>query len=784
MPLHLKHPVYRRVRTNCIRLLRRHPCERADRRHNARLSAERPRILFLRDHHPHGDYHCFFLRWLWRHHPDLAARCELRRVGWQPERLDDYALVAPQVQDPCRELYPRTYDRVQALQAACAVEGIPVVNPVQTLSNSRKSLAAVVMRDCGLHCAPVLPAGDARELDAALEQVGFPCILRDDLRHGEMTLLRGPEDLARLDIRSYRDQVVCGFIDTADEHGIYRKYRSVLVGDRSVPRGLLLSRHPVVRGRNGIHDDRSIAEESAFLAATDPNHEALDAARRALGFDIVAFDYSYDRDGRMVVWEPNPLPMNWDRESEAARDRLVHQLPAIERIHATYARYYAERAGLTALLDPNETTDVPAPLPAPGSSPAVDPRAPTGRDDRDRWELHPAAAAAAATATPHPFRSTTMSLHLKHPSYRAMRNGCIGLIRRMTRPRDDRRHNRRLDEARPRILFLRQFHPQGDYHCYFFNWLWQHHPALAVRCELRRVGWRPRSLEDYSLVVPLVQDPCRELFPRTFRLISALQQSCAAANIPVVNRVENLSGGCKSRAAEVIAACGLRCATVLPARNRTELDAAISQVGYPCILRDDLRHGEISVLRGPEDRAQLRFRSLPDQVVCSFIDTADEHGIYRKYRSVLVGERCVPRHLIPSRNPLVRQSQRVFGHDLIAEEIAFLDSEDPNHERLDAARRALGLDIVAFDYSYDREGELVIWEPNPFPVNWDHDSEAIRNRLTYQLPAIERIHAAYARFYAERAGLAHLLSGEPEDGSLAVPHSARVSAAPPSMSDH
>jgi hypothetical protein len=47
-------------------------------------------------------------------------------------------------------------------------------------------------------------------------------------------------------------------------------------------------------------NSRTRAEEIRYLDRPDPNHVALDRARRALGLDLAACDYSYDRDGRMV----------------------------------------------------------------------------------------------------------------------------------------------------------------------------------------------------------------------------------------------------------------------------------------------------------------------------------------------------------------------------------------------------------------------------------------------------------------------------------------------------
>ena len=56
---------------------------------------------------------------------------------------------------------------------------------------------------------------------------------------------------------------------------------------------------------------------------------------------------------------------------------------------------------------------------------------------------------------------------------------------------------------------------------------------------------------------------------------------------------------------------------------------------------------------------------------------------------------------------------------MIREELAYTRSrEDPNQGVLVRAAKALGLDVVAFDYARTQSGELVVFEPNPFATLW------------------------------------------------------------------
>ncbi len=97
--------------------------------------------------------------------------------------------------------------------------------------------------------------------------------------------------------------------------------------------------------------------------------------------------------------------------------------------------------------------------------------------------------------------------------------------------------------------------------------------------------------------------------------------------------------------------------------------------------------------------------------------------------------------------------------------MAFISRPDANHILFQRARRMLGLDVVGFDYAYDRVGRVVVWEANPFPdTNYPEDP-----RSRHIVPATQRTFAAMARLYLRRAGcdvpalLDDLLAEVPDD---------------------
>jgi hypothetical protein len=82
-----------------------------------------------------------------------------------------------------------------------------------------------------------------------------------------------------------------------------------------------------------------------------------------------------------------------------------------------------------------------------------------------------------------------------------------------------------------------------------------------------------------------------------------------------------------------------------------------------------------------------------------------------------------------------------------------------NHERLNRAREALGFNTVAFDYSYDRTGNLVVWEPNPYPVLWNLPYNT-RPECDYQRPVIHRLYRELLTFYLKQAQLGEATMAE------------------------
>jgi hypothetical protein len=203
----------------------------------------------------------------------------------------------------------------RAVTDRAAERGLPVVNPVER-ANAVHSHFLTAWNAAGIPCARCRRF--ARFDDFGLP---YPLILRRDGVHmGEdVHLARTPEE-ARALIEERRQalstaprgerpggplDLAVEFIDTRDAQGIYRKWRSYVIGDRVIPRLLELSGHWLVNFGSLIEDAAAAEEDRAFVRGGEPNPELVRAAARLTGADVVALDYARRPDGGYVFWEAN-----------------------------------------------------------------------------------------------------------------------------------------------------------------------------------------------------------------------------------------------------------------------------------------------------------------------------------------------------------------------------------------------------------------------------------------------------------------------------------------------
>ncbi len=261
-------------------------------------------------------------------------------------RIDDwtpFALHVPWLQDPVEQWSAETYDEAVELARQCDERGIPVLNRVDCLGNAVKSRRAQLMREVGVNTPRMAPITDRREFMQTLLRLNLPLFVREDWGHSRNVFrVDSPDDLRRIPWTSFERPLAIEIVDVRDPRdGLYRKYRYLAAGPVGISHHLQISQEWITRGENRVITPQTRDEELAYISRLDPHHELLQRARQALGLDLVAFDYGYAADGRMVVWEANPFPT-----IVFATRRLVYRNPAIHRTLLAIVRMYFAAAGL------------------------------------------------------------------------------------------------------------------------------------------------------------------------------------------------------------------------------------------------------------------------------------------------------------------------------------------------------------------------------------------------------------------------------------------------------
>lgn len=304
----------------------------------ARQSIADPRFLIVREYG--SAFYDVILDWTRRHHPSLSPLFRVRSLPCLFPRLDDVALYHPWLQDPVQMWSQNAYLLADRLAQKCDRRGIPVINRVDRLINATKTVGARIIAETGLRTPRMAPIVSREEFNETLCGVGLPLFVRDDWGHqGAMLRADTMEEARQLDIAQFQRPIAVELIDLPDAAGLYRKYRYVVAGDIGVPHHLLITTKWIARGSLRNLNEETQAEELAYCDAPDPNHAAFQKARRALGLDLLAIDYGYDRDGRIVVWEANPYPyFHFSTGTLTFRNHVMHRtMAAIVKMYLIYA---------------------------------------------------------------------------------------------------------------------------------------------------------------------------------------------------------------------------------------------------------------------------------------------------------------------------------------------------------------------------------------------------------------------------------------------------------------
>lgn len=233
--------------------------------------------------------------------------------------------------------------------------------------------------------------------------------------------------------------------------------------------------------------------------------------------------------------------------------------------------------------------------------------------------------------------------------------------------------------------------------------------------------WNPLPrLEDYDAMYISVY----RFYNRNFVYYGARREAEARRRgLPVVSTVENahsLHSFYLGRWAEL----GVSCARFQHFASFED----ITDLQYPLVLRRDGMHrgSGMYLVRTPEEarrtietQRDLALRTYPDakgmlplNMAIEFVETERSGMYYHKFRSYVVGDQVIPAHFMRSRSAFVNYKDAALWAQTCSMDETFRLEGEPHPERLLTAARAVGLDVIALDYSRLADGSYVFWEGN------------------------------------------------------------------------
>lgn len=329
-----------------------------------------------------------------------------------------------------------------------------------------------------------------------------------------------------------------------------------------------------------------------------------------------------------------------------------------------------------------------------------------------------------------------------------------------------------LDTDRPILVVMHpKLHPRlNDVQV---QWLQRNFPELTGLMLYRLLPVDSKTVQSSGAVVFWVQDPVEHLSREAWHQCLAIEALCRDAGVPIINRpsryrrVDRLEASCRLRDA------GLRTPAVEVIGRWDKFRREAAGFAYPFVIRNRFgQAGDLFRIDAPDDLDDPRLATLRDPVRVDWLDVADPGaGIYRKYRTFVIGERVIPHHLQITRNWVTRGSGRLKDKQAIAEELEFIRGRSPCESAFLKASRNFGLEVLAYDWGYCSDGELVVWEANPYPFVRFSGPEG---QTLYRADAIHRTYAALTELYLTAAGLpvperiSDLASLEPDRFAVAV----------------
>lgn len=166
---------------------------------------------------------------------------------------------------------------------------------------------------------------------------------------------------------------------------------------------------------------------------------------------------------------------------------------------------------------------------------------------------------------------------------------------------------------------------------------------------------------------------------------------------------------------------------------------------YPVFVRQEKEHSgaqspllhNLQSVRETLLRLVLAGHPLSDLLVVEMCDTADAAGIYRKYSAFRIGGQIVPRHVLFSRQWMLKDMD-LLEPEHRAETRDYCQN-NPHEAELRRLFERAKIDYGRIDYAVDRDGRIQVWEINTNPQ--------IMRAPQFYPEGIRHFHQAFAERY-------------------------------------
>ena len=194
------------------------------------------------------------------------------------------------------------------------------------------------------------------------------------------------------------------------------------------------------------------------------------------------------------------------------------------------------------------------------------------------------------------------------------------------------------------------------------------------------------------------------------------------------------------------------------ARSNLEFSTIAADLKFPIIIRPRGSHAGVGLAKVDDCTALGRYlieRTEPEFFVSRFVDYANDDGLFRKYRIVIVDGRPYACHMaIADRWDIwYLNAGMAFSESKRLEEENFMDTFDSafavRHQRaLTAMIDRIGLDYFTVDCAENKDGELLIFEADNTAVVHNMDAPEV---FPYKPPQMRAIFEAFAAMLHRRA---------------------------------